>query len=52
MKESKGVYNPPTLIEYGPIGDHTFDNPGVGNKSDNRDFEQDSFLEFSHPATS
>ena len=52
MKESKGVYNPPTLIEYGPIGDHTFNNPGQGDKSSDTSLEQDSFLEFSHPAAS
>jgi hypothetical protein len=47
----KKRYQPPTLVTYGPIGDHTFNNPGVGDKSGNPLFELDSFGEFSHPAS-
>jgi hypothetical protein len=28
MNASKKAYKPPTLITYGPIGDHTFTTPG------------------------
>jgi hypothetical protein len=28
MNESKKIYEAPKLIEYGPIGDHTFQTPG------------------------
>ena len=26
------LYEKPEVIDYGPIGDHTFDVPGVGDK--------------------
>ena len=29
MNPVKKVYKAPTLIEYGPIGDHTFQTPGT-----------------------
>jgi hypothetical protein len=47
MKEPKRVYTAPTLIEYGPIGDHTFTTPG-GVKGCGPGCELDSFLEQSH----
>jgi hypothetical protein len=47
----KKRYQPPTLVKYGPIGDHTFNNPGEGDKSANTTFALDKFGEFSHPAS-
>ena len=51
----KGVtvrYAKPEVVDFGGIGEHTFDNPGKGDKSDNPNFETDKFGEFSHPAGS
>ena len=36
-------YKTPKLVAYGPIADHTFNNPGVGDKSSNTTFETDKF---------
>ncbi len=47
----KKPYQPPTVVSYGPIGDHTFSTPGQGTKSGNPTFEMDKFGEFSHPAS-
>ena len=46
MKEPKRAYKAPTLIIYGPIGDHTFATPG-GTKGCVVGCHQDSFLESS-----
>jgi hypothetical protein len=43
-------YQRPTLVTYGPIGDHTFNNPGEGDKADIV-LATDKFGEFSHPAS-
>lgn len=46
-------YEKPTVADFGSIGDHTFDNPGRGDKNDNTTYETDPmFGEFSHPAAS
>jgi hypothetical protein len=50
MKQRK-EYTAPKLVAYGPIADHTFNNPGVGDKSSNTTFATDKFGEFSHPAS-
>ena len=44
-------YETPTVTDYGSIAEHTFDNPGKGDKSATP-METDKFGEFSHPATS
>ena len=44
----KKQYKAPKLVSYGPIADHTFNNPGVGDKS-STPMETDKFGEFSHP---
>jgi hypothetical protein len=46
MNEPKRVYKAPALVEYGPIGDHTFATPG-GNKGCMVNCHLDSFLESS-----
>jgi hypothetical protein len=46
----KKQYKAPKLVSYGPIADHTFNNPGVGDKS-STPMETDKFGEFSHPGT-
>ena len=52
MNEPKREYQAPSLIEYGPIGDHTFATPGNENsgnlKGCGAGCELDSFLEQSH----
>jgi len=51
MSEPKRVYKAPTLIEYGPIGDHTFTTPG-GPKGCQEDCHLDSWNERSaNPAS-
>ena len=45
MKEPKRAYKAPTLIEYGPIGDHTFGTPGGNTKGCVTGCHLDSFLE-------
>ena len=47
----KRVYKAPTLIEYGPIGDHTFTTPG-GVKGCQDNCHLDSFTERSSNGTS
>jgi hypothetical protein len=47
---AKLPYQRPTLVTYGPIGDHTFNNPGEGDKSDVV-MATDKYGEFSHPAS-
>ena len=47
----KKEYKTPKLVSYGPIADHTFNNPGVGDKSSNTAFVTDKFGEYSHPAS-
>jgi hypothetical protein len=44
-------YEAPRIVDYGSIADHTYDNPGVGDKSATP-METDKFGEFSHPAVS
>lgn len=31
-KDKRMRYEKPVIVDYGSIGDHTFDNPGVGDK--------------------
>jgi hypothetical protein len=45
-------YEAPEIVDFGSIADHTFDNPGKGDKSSDTTFETDTFGEFSHPAAS
>lgn len=45
-------YARPEINDLGGIGEHTFQTPGKGTKSDNPNFETDKFNEFSHPAGS
>jgi len=47
----KVSYEAPAIEDYGSIADHTFDNPGKGDKSATP-METDKFGEFSHPFTS
>lgn len=42
-------YEAPRIEDFGSIADHTFDNPGKGDKSSDTTFETDKFGEFSHP---
>jgi hypothetical protein len=42
-------YEAPSIEDYGSITDHTFDNPGKGDKSGNTEFETDKWGEYSHP---
>ncbi len=44
-------YEQPKVEDFGSIADHTFDNPGKGDKS-SEPMETDKFGEFSHPAVS
>jgi hypothetical protein len=43
-------YEKPEVKDFGSIAKHTYDNPGVGDKSSDTTFETDKFGEFSHPA--
>ena len=45
-------YKAPAIVDHGSIADHTFNNPGKGDKSSNTTFATDKFGEYSHPATS
>jgi hypothetical protein len=45
-------YEKPEVTDFGSIADHTYDNPGAGDKSDFTDYETDKWGEFSHPAAS
>jgi hypothetical protein len=45
-------YEKPEVKDFGSIAGHTFDNPGVGDKSTFTDYQTDNYLEFSHPAGS
>jgi len=45
-------YEKPEVTDFGSIAGHTFDNPGVGDKSEFSDYETDKYAEFSHPAAS
>lgn len=47
----KLAYEAPVILDHGSIADHTFDNPGKGDKSSTV-METDKFGEFSHPAAS
>ena len=47
----KLVYDVPEIIDHGSIADHTFDNPGEGDKSATV-MATDKYGEFSHPFTS
>ena len=47
----KVPYEAPKVIDHGSIADHTFDNPGAGDKSAVV-MATDKFGEYSHPATS
>ena len=40
-------YEAPEIVDYGSISDHTFNNPGVGDKS-STPMVTDTFGEFSH----
>ncbi len=43
-------YHKPEVTDFGSVADHTYNNPGRGDKSSNTTFETDKFGEFSHPA--
>jgi hypothetical protein len=45
-------YETPEVVDYGTISEHTFDNPGAGDKSGITSYVTDTFGEFSHPAAS
>ena len=45
-------YESPRIIDLGMIAEHTFDNPGKGDKSDNTEYETDKYGEYSHPFAS
>ena len=53
-EETQGMisYKVPEIIDFGSIASHTFDNPGVGDKSPDTTLETDTFGEYSHPAAS
>lgn len=42
-------YETPAIVDHGSIAEHTFNNPGVGDKSGNTAFETDKWGEYSHP---
>jgi hypothetical protein len=44
MDESKKTYKAPSVIEFGPIGDHTFQTPG-GVKGCKENCHLDNFTE-------
>ena len=44
----KMQYEAPAVIDYGSIADHTFDNPGKGDKAAEV-METDKWGEYSHP---
>lgn len=44
----KVSYEAPKIVDYGSIADHTFDNPGKGDKS-STPMVTDKYGEFSHP---
>lgn len=43
------TYESPEIIDLGSIADHTYDNPGEGDKSSDTTLETDKFGEYSHP---
>jgi hypothetical protein len=45
------VYQAPEVEDLGSIAEHTFDNPGKGDKS-STPMETDKYGEFSHPFAS
>ena len=45
MDVEKKVYNAPTLVEYGSIGDQTFTTPGGGTKGCTVNCHLDNFNE-------
>lgn len=47
----KLAYEAPEVVDYGSITDHTFDNPGKGDKAA-EPMETDKYGEFSHPFAS
>lgn len=48
----KIAYDAPEIVDFGSIADHTFDNPGTGDKSPDTTLATDKFGEFSHPFAS
>jgi hypothetical protein len=44
-------YEKPQIVDFGSIADHTFDNPGKGDKAAEV-METDKYGEFSHPFAS
>lgn len=46
------MYSKPEVTDLGSIVEHTFDNPGKGDKSSDTTLVTDKFGEYSHPATS
>lgn len=42
-------YEAPAIVDFGSIADHTFNNPGEGDKSSDNTLETDKFGEYSHP---
>ena len=47
----KLAYEAPHIVDHGSIADHTFNNPGEGDKSATV-LATDKYGEFSHPFTS
>jgi hypothetical protein len=45
MKETRKAYQAPTMVAYGPIGDHTFATPGGNVKGCQTNCHLDSFTE-------
>lgn len=45
-------YEAPAIEDLGSIVDHTFDNPGKGDKSGITTYETDKWGEYSHPFAS
>ena len=45
-------YEKPEVTDFGSLASHTYDTPGVGDKSGITTYETDTFTEYSHPAAS
>lgn len=45
MNEPKKSYAPPQVVTYGPIGEHTFTNPGGHHKTGGTSYHVDNFGE-------
>ena len=45
MSQNKSAYQPPRVVAYGPIGDHTFTTPGGNVKGCRENCHLDKFSE-------